>query len=68
MEKVRQKAEELYNTFLSVLQENSAGFQITNPLVYELAKACCDKLINEATGNKEKMEFYRQVKEQIPNL
>ncbi len=63
----RTKAEELYNTFLTVLQNNTANFQITNLVTKELAKACCDKLINETIGT-EKAKFYKVVRYEIDVL
>lgn len=63
----QEKAKELYNTFESAIFKNGNPNNIKQH-IKECAKACCDKLINESTGNKTRMDFYREVKQAIQAL
>jgi hypothetical protein len=64
---VAEKAKEFYNTFKTVLQVNDMRAE-ANPFVKECAKACCDKLCNEVTGNKDKYDYYKAVRNAIDVL
>lgn len=63
----KERANEFYNTFKTALQVNDMRIG-ANPFVKECAKACCDKLCNEVTGNKEKYDYYKEVRSEIDKL
>ena len=64
---MKEKAEEFYKTFYSILEIRDMRIG-ANPFVKSCALACVDKIINEIINDKERVEYYRSVRQLITEL
>lgn len=64
-EKAKAKAQELYNTYKTVLGISDTPTLEERIKIRECVKACIDKLLIEVTGNKDRTHFYYEVKRKL---
>jgi hypothetical protein len=60
--KEEKRANQLYIMFKNVLHDDSPGI---NPYAKACAKACVDAILNELTGDRPRMDYWRKVKNHL---